>query len=168
MEFKEGRQPDQSGACQSAQDDCNEDQLSGLHADIEREQRKRNVSLGQADFSQRTGEAKSMQQAKRERDQPGPLRGQARLSPVGSNDLAGQQENTQRNRCFDRRSGCVHNPKCGKAQGDRMCNGKGGDRDQKRPAATHDQDQGQYEQQMVVAQQDVLHTVHQIGGGDLK
>jgi hypothetical protein len=35
--------------------------LSGFHADIEREQRKRNIPLWQTDVRQRAGEAKSMQ-----------------------------------------------------------------------------------------------------------
>jgi hypothetical protein len=86
------------------------------------------------------------------------------LALLGPNDLAGQKKNAKSDRRFDWRSRDVNHSQRSKTQGDGMCDGKGGYRYQQYAPAANDQDQGQHEQQMVVAEQDVLNTVHQVGG----
>ena len=64
-----------------------EEQLTDLDADIEKEQRDRNRRLRQANLAQRAGETESVQQSERERDHPRPPFGQARLALPGTHNF---------------------------------------------------------------------------------
>ena len=54
----------------SAEHVGDEQQLADLDADVEEQQRERDVPFGQADLAQRAGKAEAVQEAERERDEP--------------------------------------------------------------------------------------------------
>src|SRR5262245_46339315 len=75
-----------------------------LGADVEREQRERNVAGRQPDLGQRAREAEPVQQAETERDDPGPALRQAALAAPNPHDLAREEQDRQRDRRLDRRA----------------------------------------------------------------
>ena len=72
------RQPDASQQRNHAERDSDKRELARLDAEIEKEQRERNIVRRQAHFAQRAREAEPVQQPKRSRDQPGRAFGQPR------------------------------------------------------------------------------------------
>src|SRR6516165_5697778 len=166
MLFDRRREFDALGGGQHAEDCADEYELTDFHADIETEQRERNIALGQADVDQRAGEAKAVQQAEGKGDDPWPPRGQAWLAAPQSYDLASEQDDAQRDRGLDRRSRYVHDPEGRQAQSDRMSERERGDGPQENAPVAHDQNQGENEQQMVEAEQNMLDAVGQIGCRD--
>src|SRR4029077_5423254 len=78
-----------SPQCHDAQDRCDEEELADLDAKIEKQQRNGNRCLGKTDGSQRAGETESVQQAKGERDNPGPALCPALPALTGMHNLAG-------------------------------------------------------------------------------
>ena len=114
---------------------------------------------GQADRGQRAGEAEPVQQAERERDHPRPLRRQAWPAAPRVQDLRGEQQDAERDRGFDGRPGHVNNAERGERERDRVRDREGRDRPHEHARAAHDQHQREDEQQMVVAEQDVLDAV---------
>src|SRR5262245_16936991 len=162
MPFDRRREIDALGDGQHGEDGADEYQLTDLHADIEAEQRERNVALRQADVDQRAGEAEAVQQAESKGDDPWPPRSHAWLAAPPPNDLTSKQDDAQRDRGLDRGPRYVHDPEGRQAQGDRMSERERGDGPHEDPPVAHDQDQSENEQQMVEAEQNVLDAVRQI------
>ena len=98
------------------------------------------------------------------------------LASATARDLASEQQNTERNGRLHRRTRHVHDAERRQRERDRVRQREGGDRRDQHPQVRHDEDQREHEQQMVVAEQDVLDAVHEVGarngerpraGGDL-
>ena len=64
----------------------NERELSDLHAEIEKQQRQRNLIAWQAECGQTAGETESVQQPERERNHPRVPDREARLSAPDAHD----------------------------------------------------------------------------------
>ena len=139
------------------QQNCrDEQQLPGLDAEIEGQQRQWHIGLRQADFIQCTGKAEAVQQTERKSHQPGiDFR---RALPVGSGarEFTCDEGDAQRDRRLHRllrqaeiteRRACERD-----AVGDR----KRRDRLHEHPAVTDEQHQRQYEQQMVETEKDMF------------
>ncbi|MNM69350.1 hypothetical protein D3C81_809430 [compost metagenome] len=135
--------------------------MADLDADIEGEQRQRQIALRQTDLRQRTGKTEAMQQAKTERHHPWPLEGETGFVTVLAGDFHCQQQNAQRNRRFHRRAGQPHRTQCSECQSDGMGEGECGDGLHQHPAITHQQQESEDEQQVIEAHQDVLDTMNQ-------
>ena len=147
------------------QEGADEDQLADLDTDVEHEQRGRNGGLRQADLLQRAGEAEAVQQAETEGDDPGRARGQAGPAVQAVQDLHRDEGDRQRDDGLDRRAGHLHPAERGGDQRDAVGDREGRDRRQDAFAAAHDQQQGQHEQQVVDAAEDVLDAEHQVAPG---
>ena len=81
-----------SGDNERVEEGRDEHQRTGLDAEIEGEERERDVAPGQSDPRQSAGEAETMQKAIGEGDQPGPAGGQAGLALVHAGELVGQKD----------------------------------------------------------------------------
>ena len=72
-------------------------ELPGLDAEIEKEQRERDVVRRQSDLAQRAREAEAVQQSKRSRDQPRRALGQPALAAPAAQDFRRDENDAQRN-----------------------------------------------------------------------
>ena len=120
-----------------------------------------NITARQADFGQRAGETEAVQQPERERHHPGPSRGKTGLAPTSSHDLARQKENAERYGGLHGWTRHMNDAQSRQRERDRVRHGERGDRRDQHPQVRHDQDQREHEQQVVVAEQDVLDAVLQ-------
>ena len=82
-----------------------EGELSDFDANIERQERKRNVALRQAEGGQAAGEAEAVQETEREGDDPRAPDGKARLAAPGADDLRAEEQDRERDRRVERRGG---------------------------------------------------------------
>src|SRR5215470_15524087 len=87
------------------QDQRDEGELADLHADVEHQQRERNVGLREADRRETAREPEAVQQAERERDDPRVADREARLAAPGADDLWAEEQDRQRDRGVQRRRG---------------------------------------------------------------
>jgi hypothetical protein len=134
---------------------------------IEEEERDGNGVMRQSDFSQRAGKTESVQETKAKGNEPWPTRGERGYSAPCNNNLDSDQHNAERDGSLHRRAWHVDEAERRCCESDAVRNGEGrhgkGDLSP-RPNQNH---QGQYEQKMVVSEQDMLDSKAQICGGDL-
>lgn len=78
--------------CHDDQDNGDEQQLAHFDPQIKGQERGWNIAFGQADFAQRAGESKAVDQAKAKGDQPWPLLGQPVAAVPGQSKLIGQKD----------------------------------------------------------------------------
>ena len=94
----------QKGAAQGApsqQHSADKCELTHFDADIEEEERGRNVLLRQSSFEQCAREPETVQQTKDERDEPGSAQRNTAMALSLSYQLYGQEKNTQSDDGFD-------------------------------------------------------------------
>ena len=147
-----------------------ERQLAQLDPDVERQQRQRDVRLGQPHLGQRPGEAQPVQRPEGERHPPRP---QAvvvgapicpRLFPRQQPGLARHQHDAEGDGRLDRRLRHPHHAQGGQRQRQAVGHGEGGDRSPQLAPDRRQQQQPQHERQVVDAAEDVLHPQLQVGG----
>lgn len=96
--------------CHDDQDNGDEQQLAHFDPQIKGQERGWNIAFGQADFAQRAGESKAVDQAKAKGDQPWPLLGQPVAAVPGQSKLIGQKDDGQGDDRLDRGGGKVSHP----------------------------------------------------------
>lgn len=138
--------PDPPPQSEQREADSDESNLPGLHADVEEEQRARNVTAGQADLRQRTGKAEPVQQSEREGDNPGLPIGEPPSAPLVLYELHGHEHDAQRHDRFDRVRRHLDHAQRGHRKRDAVRHGEGSDRPQEPPGTIDDQEQAEHEQ----------------------
>ena len=81
----------------------NEEKLTDFDADIEEKQCDRDVTGGQANLAERSGEAEAMEKPEGKGDDPGRAGGDASLALARADDLSGDESDRQRDHRLDRR-----------------------------------------------------------------
>src|SRR5665809_6156 len=81
----------------------NEEELTDFHADIKEKKRGRDVTGGESNLAQRTGEAEAVEEPEGESDHPGGADGDTGLALAGADDLKRDEGDRQRDRRLDRR-----------------------------------------------------------------
>jgi hypothetical protein len=115
--------------------------LARFNTDIEGQERDRNVRLRKPRLLQGTGEAEAMQQAKGECHDPEVALGQPPLARTLLDQLAGNERDAERDRCFHGflREAEIAESRAG--QREAMRDGEGSDRLDKHPEVVNEQDE---------------------------
>src|SRR4051794_2263186 len=108
-----------------------------------------------------------MQQSKTESDHPGRARSESLSTLQSMNDFCGYEHDAEGNRRFNRRTRHMNPADGGGNERDAVRNGEGCNRRENSLPALHDQQQCQYEQQMIDAAKNVFHTEQEICPGNL-
>ena len=140
-----------------------EQQLARLDPDVEEQQRQRYGLRRQADLGQCAREAEAVQQPEGERDDPRPALRQSRSPLPCVRDLAGDEDDAQRD---DRLDGClryVHEAQRRGTQRQAVCHGERRNRPHETPSAVDQNQQSEHEQQVVDSEQDVLDPQTRVG-----
>src|SRR5437667_11215041 len=142
--------------CDNGKDDDDEQNLSYLDADIEKEQSGGNVILRQADFTERAGKTEAVQQAKGERHDPWRARRDSFPSLSPPNNFKGHENDGKGNRGFDRLRWNVHESKRGQRQRDAVRNSESRHCLEQSHSPVGDNEQSQNKKEMIDAEPDVL------------
>ena len=134
MEFEQAERPFKQ---QNAQ---HESKLSDLNTNIEQKQRKRNLIFRQTQLGQAAGEAKTVQQAKGESDNPGMTNGKAGFTTPAPHDLRAKEQNRERDCGIQRSRRDVGDAKRSHGEGDTVRHGKGGYRLHQHPSVLDDKE----------------------------
>ena len=138
------------------QDQRDECELADLDADVEHEERERNILLRESDRREPAREAESVEEAERERDDPRVANREARFAAPRADDLGTEEQDRQRDRGVEGRRRHRGVAERRDRERDAVRERERGDRLHEHPRRAHDQEQTEHEQQVVDAQQDVL------------
>ena len=141
--------------------------LPQLDAHVEEEQSERDLRLRQAHRGEAAREAEAVQQPEREGHHPRVADGEARLAPPGPHDLGAEEQDRESDRGVERRQRRARVAERRDRQRDAVGQGEGRDRLHQRPAVGDDQHQAEDEEQVVDAEQDVLHAELHVAEGPL-
>ena len=150
------------GALQQQDQRRTKRELSDFDADIEHQQRERDLRRRQPHRRQPAGEAEAVQQPEGEGHDPGVADREARLPAPRAHDLGAEEQDRQRDRRIQRQQRRARVAERGHRQRDAVRQRERGDRLHQHPAVAHDQQQPQHEQQVVDAEQDVLDAEAQV------
>jgi len=89
--------------------------------------------------------------------------GEADPALCAMDDLGGHEHHAERDRCFDRRLGHVHQPQRRRRERDAVRDREGRDRRDESPPVADQEHQAEHEQQVVNAEQDVFDAEHEVG-----
>ena len=147
---------------------ANEQEMAGLDASAEEQQRRWNMSDRQPGLTQPAGKTQAVHQPEGERHEPRCARGDAFETAVHANNLRRDKDDAQRDDCLDRRLRHMHKAERRRREREAVRDGEGGDGLHQPPAAARDDEQREDEQQMVDAREDVLDAEHDVRAGDLQ
>jgi hypothetical protein len=151
-------------ACHCIPGGADRQQLAGLDTQVEGQQGHPEVVLGQADFLQGAGKAQAMDQPEQEGHQRRPA---ARQGVALAQCFTGHQHDRQRNAGLHRRWAQGQQAQRTAGQRQAVRGGEGGDGEHQMPTKAHQEQQADHEQQVVDSAEDVFHTQHGIGPGQL-
>ena len=143
-----------------------ERELTQLDADVERQQRQRHVAVRQADLRQRAAKPRPCSRPKQNAISQGRRAVRLGCPARRPKDLGGHDDDREGDRRLDRRPGHTHDAERRQGERDRVRERERRHREHERPRVAHDQHQRQHEQQVVVAEQDVLDAVTDEGRED--
>ncbi len=152
-----------------AQAERHEQQLARLDAEVEEQQRQRNLGRGQTDLAERARKAQAVQQAEGEGDQPGEPVGEAEPTVAAAQDLGAEEDDAERDQRIDRPRRHVEHAEGRERERQAVGDREGGHGLDQHPGPPDDQEQPEHEQQVVDPEQDVLDAERQValcGGGE--